>query len=123
MRGRVRRRPGSPDRLAVEAEGLAVAHRARLLDPTAQRTLHMGDRQARQQAAIERARGRAVPPPPADPREQSLLIAGPAAYRLQRVTVAEQRSHQTGEQKGQVVALPTAFARIGNRGQGAGQGA
>ena len=122
MRGRVRGRPRSPHRLAVAAEGLAVAHRARLLDPTAQRALHVGDRQARQQAAIERACGRAVPPPPADPREQSLLIAGPAAHRLQRVTVAEQRGHQAGEQKGQVVALPTALAWIGNRGEGAGQG-
>lgn len=51
------------------------------------------------------------------------MIVGPAAHGLQGVTGAEQRRHQTGAAKGQVVALPAPLARIGKSGQGTGPGA
>jgi len=110
-------------RLAIEGEGFAIAQRARLLDPTRQRPLHMSHRQPRQQAPIERPRRRQMAAGSAHPRQHRPLIPRPASDGLQRAAIAQERRRQAGQQEGQIIALPASFARVGDRREGRGQGA
>ena len=105
-------------RLAVQGQGVLALRLQATLHPRGQHRLQMHHRQARQQAAVERAGGRVEALAGEVGGQHLPVFSAPLPHRFERVAIAQQRQHQRPQQEGQRVAPAPPPPRVRHPRQG-----